>query len=113
MNRLRAQIRKNRELKVTVGKFVFLCRRPTDVEALEIHQQGGGFALIAHRFVDGWENVVEDDIVGGATMTPIEFDRDVWQEWCADRPDFWAPIAEGVLGAYTAHSEKRESSPKA
>lgn len=103
-------IRKAREGKVVVGKFTFLYRRPTDVEALELHKSGGAYVEMCQRFVFGWEDVTEDDIIGGAVMDPQLFDAEVWKEWCADRPDFWAPIATAILKAYEEHAAKLESS---
>lgn len=100
------RLRKNRELKVTVGKFRFTCRRPTDVEALEIHRADAQFSTVAVRFVIGWENVLEDDIVGGGVMTAVPFDVALWAEWCAERPDFWTPISMAVLDAYKLNRER-------
>lgn len=106
------RMRKQRELKVTVGKFVFFARRPNDVEALELHQEESTFAAIAQRAVIGWENVVENDVVGGGGNSPLSFDEKLWREWCADRPDFWKPISERVLEAYELHAKEIEAAGK-
>lgn len=100
-----ARMRKQRECRVQVGKFVFIARRPTDVEALALHHAGDGLSEIARKFVVGWEGVTEDDIVGGGGSDVIAFDPDIWADWCADRPSFWEPIGTCVLEAYQEHAK--------
>jgi len=106
------QLRKQRELKIPVGKFKFFARRPTDVEAKSLRDDRADNSDMAMRFVTGWEIVTEDDIVGGGGTTPVPFDAALWREWCADRPDFWSPIAMEILKAYKAHAEHIESIAK-
>lgn len=108
------RLKKNRELKVTVGKFTFLARRPTDEEAIPIYRRFGEegalylevCAGIARDCVFGWQDVIEDDVIGGGGDAALTFSAESWKAWCSDRKDFWQPIAEAVLAAYRAHSEK-------
>ncbi len=112
-NSLIARMRKNRELKVTVGKFVFNCRRPTDVEAIQIYRGNqSAFDQIAAEYVIGWEGVTDNDIVGGGGTDPTPFDATLWAEWCADHPEFWGPIATAVMEAYTLHRDAIEGAQK-
>lgn len=104
-NELIARLRKQREFRVTIGKHVFIGLRPTDVEALALHRASADLSAIAAERVVGWENVSEDDIVGGGVTDPVPFNRELWQAWCADRPDFWKPIANASLDAYKLHAE--------
>lgn len=112
MSRLSEKLRKRREVKIKVGKFTFLALRPTDVEAVEIHRKDMQFSEIAARFVIGWEAVTEDDLIGGGVKDEVAFDRDSWEEWCANRADFWTPISEALLAAYSKHREEQEAAPK-
>ena len=112
MSALAQKLRKNRELTVAVGKWKFTARRPTDVEALELHRRGAEFSANARDFVIGWEGVTKHDLGDRGMQDPAPFDREDWEEWCADRTDLWAPIAEAVLAAYTKHREEVESAPK-
>ncbi len=108
-NPLLARLRKQRELNVTVGKFVFIANRPTDVEWVEMQQNGGKFHEIARRFVHGWENVTEDDIVGGGGSDAVPFEAPLWMDWCADHYEFWEPVANAVIESYIAHTKAIES----
>lgn len=113
MKELIAAMRKHRELKVPVGKFVFICRRPTDEEAVGLFRAGGlSNSLIARNHVVGWENVSAADMPGGDNSDPLPFDVDVWREWCADRNDFWPPIGEACMAAYNEHAEKLRDAAK-
>jgi hypothetical protein len=103
-NALITRLQKQRELKVVVGKFTFTARRPTDVEMIEIGRSGVEWHGMAERFVTGWEGVSEDDIIGGGGSDKPAFTLALWAEWCADRPDFWEPIASALLDAYKAHA---------
>lgn len=105
-NALITRLKKQRELKVVVGKFTFTARRPTDVEMIEIGRGGANWHALAERFVSGWDNVTEDDVVGGGGSDKPAFSAELWAEWCADRPDFWQPIANALLDAYKAHAEQ-------
>lgn len=107
-----ARIKKNRELTVTVDKFKFICRRPTDIEAVDLHRTGGSSPDIAAKFVIGWEGVADKDVVSGGGSDPVVFDAELWREWCADRPDFWAPISTAVLDAYRLHADEIEAAAK-
>ena len=107
-----AKLRKGRESKVTVGKWTFTVRRPTDVEAVALYRGGMAYAEIAQQYVSNWDGVTENDIVGGGTIDPIAFDPVLWREWCADRPDFWQPISEAALNAYQEHTKRLGDSVK-
>ena len=106
---LRRQLKRNRETAVTVGKFTFTARRPTDVEAINLNKRESALSEIAADFVVDWKGVVEDDIVGGGGTVAVPFDAELWKDWCADRPDFWGPIANAVLDSYTQHRRRQES----
>ena len=110
MSDLAARLRKQREFTVEVGKLKFTVRRPTDVEALEIFSKGAvRFDRLATEFVVDWGVVVEDDIAGGGSQIPVPFDRELWEEWCADRTDFWQPIGKKILSTYQEHAEKMDA----
>jgi hypothetical protein len=55
-------------------------------------------------FVYDWEHVVGDDILGDASGDIVKFDRDLWQEWAPDHPEFWNAIADRLLQEF----EKRD-----
>lgn len=110
---LLTQIRRAREIKVTVDQLTFICRRPTDEEALRLNREGSDYCQLSKEFVSGWEGVKESDIVGGAgSSDPVPFAKDLWSEWVVDRPDFWKPIGEAVLNAYTLHAGRLQEAEK-
>ena len=109
---LLGKIRKRRECKVVIGRFTFTVRRPTDVEAIALHRSDSAFNSIAADFVCGWEGVTTDDLIGDKTADPVPFDAELWREWCADRPDFWGPIANAALDAYREHAQQLEEAAK-
>ena len=111
-NALITRLRKQRELKVVVGKFTFTARRPTDVEMIDIGRAGLQWQGMAERFVVDWENVTEDDIIGGGGSDKPAFSPELWAEWCADRPDFWEPIATALLDAYKGHAAQLADAAK-
>lgn len=110
MQSLINQLRKAREVKVEAGGFTFIVRRPTDTEFLA-HRELKVYE-IAQEYVVGWSGVTEADIVKGGSEDAVPFDRDLWREWCADRPDLWEPIFGAVLTAYEQHSTQRRESAK-
>lgn len=99
-----SDLEKQRRIEVTVGKHTFICRRPTaaDFARMAVANQTEPFEF-TRRFVVGWKNVTEKDIFGEGTDAEIPFDLVLWQGWCDDQPDFWAPIANTLLDAYRAH----------
>jgi hypothetical protein len=112
MSHIVNRLRKNRELKVTVGKFTFICMRPTAEEMVEFYQKSTSNSEITRRSVIGWDGVTEDDIVGGGVQTPLPFDAGVWAEWCADRSDFWPVITNRLLDAYKQHAAQIKDAGK-
>lgn len=105
-NDLILQAKRNRSVKIVIGKFTFFARRPTAAEALRLGRSDPTPDQIAREFVDGWDGVLEDDIIGNGNSDPAKFDQALWHDWCDDRPDFWLPISSQILDAYKAHSEK-------
>lgn len=113
MSELAKVLRKQREFPVKIGKFTFTVRRPTDVEAIEIHTKAMDFSQLAQAYVVGWDGVTEDDIRGGGGSTVASpFDLEDWREWCADRPDFWQPIGNALWEKYSQHIQKAEAVAK-
>lgn len=113
MSELAKALRKQREFPVKIGKFTFTVRRPKDTEAIEIHEKRMDFSELASKFVCGWSGVTEDDIKGGGgSMVEPPFDLEDWQEWCADRPDFWQPIGNALWEKYSQHIQKAEAVAK-
>lgn len=110
MNNLIAALRRAREGKVTVGRYSFTYRRPTDVEAVALFRSGTAFSEIAEKHVTGWAlvdggDVTENDILGDGGDARVPFDVVLWREWCADRPDFWEPVAKAVMDSYESHTK--------
>lgn len=104
------QMRRAREGRVAIGDHTFIFRRPTDAEATSL-LTAKSFEL-ATRFVIGWDGVQEQHLIPGGTPDKVAFDADLWREWCADRPDFWTPIAEAIIRAYNAHDAELEARRK-
>lgn len=107
------RMRKNRELKETIGKFTFTLLRPTDHDVFRLFRDGDpSNARLALEFVAGWEGVIEDDLVGGGGTDPVPFSADLWRTWCDDRMDFWEPIATRVTKAVVERREALEQAGK-
>lgn len=100
-----ARIRKQREFKIKVGRFTFVARRPTQKEFLDLARGNVNFSDIAAEYVVDWDGITEDDVVGGGGSDKVKFDPRVWREWVADRSDFWEPIAQPILDAYTEYQK--------
>jgi len=106
------QIRKARELKVTVGAWAFHARRPKDLELAKITRSEANTGDLALRFVEGWQGVRVCDLVGGTDETVVEFDRELWEEFVADRPDVYGPVGRAIMDAYLAHGKVQEDARK-
>lgn len=106
------RIRKARQGRVTVGKYTFLFKRPTDVDAGRLYRTNATIFDIAREFVIGWENVLDSDIALNGADEPVKFDGELWQEWLSDNPDFWVPIRDAVMDAYEKHVTKRADAEK-
>ena len=107
-----ARMRKQREFRVTVGRWTFTACRPTDEDAVRWHRGNVDFVAIAREIVVGWEGVTEDDIVGGGGTDPVKFDRALWEAWAPDRPDLWEPLAMAALEQFNLHREALEAAGK-
>jgi len=106
------QIRKAREGTVTVDGHTFTFLRPTDAQAMELHGKQIAPHEIARDYVTAWKDVTEADIVPNGTDAKVDFDRAVWSEWLADRPDFWIPISDAILSSYKRHVDGKEAAAK-
>lgn len=106
------QLRNNRKLTVEVGKWKFTCSRPTAEQMLKYYNEATSFSGIVRDHVNGWENVIEDDVLGGGGQSVLQFDVELWAEWCSDRPDFWNAIGPKLVDAYKLHKAKIEDAGK-
>lgn len=105
------KIRKAREIGVEADGRQFTIRRPTDEEAVRISRDNADMLAIVKRFTIGW-NLAELDLVPGGGPEKVTFDADLFGEWVADQPSVWEPLAQAIMDAYKAHSDKREAATK-
>jgi len=110
-NLLLAQMRRDREKRVTVGEWTFVVRRPTDLEITEFKGKLDQRKIL-ERFVLDWSGLLERDLIRNGTDREIEFDRAIFLEFIEDKPDLWNVITKAVTEAYQAHKEATEESVK-
>lgn len=117
-NDLISTIRRNRELKVTVGQYVFTCRRPTDSEIERYRDSTIYSDTLAQHHVIGWGRAdggafTESDFLGGGGGTdPVPFELPLWLQWCADHMEVWTPIGDAVTNAFTEHRKDLRQAEK-
>lgn len=107
MSALADKIRRARESRVEVGDLVFIIRRPTPVDMMDL-----GITRDFARCVVGWDKVREMDLLPGGDPHPAPFDAEACREWLRDRPDLYGPVVEKVLAAYQAHVDALEAAAK-
>ncbi len=112
MSKLAEKIRKSREIRIQPKDkaFVFIALRPTDLDMIELREGIKPRGLL--RFVSGWENVTEIDLVPGGDPHPLAFDQEALVEWVSDEPELFAELINGITGAYAAHQQKRADAKK-
>lgn len=110
MSALSEKIRKAREVRVEAGGKVFIVRRPTLLDMIEMNGKSAARAVLP--FIVGWENVTGLDLYPGGDGAPAPFDADACAEWLADRVDLLSVIAEQAVAAYDAHRAAMEESAK-
>ena len=107
-----AAMRRAREQRVEAGGFTFIVRRPTDLEVVQLQNDGLTAADLVQRFVIGWDGVQEIHLIPGGAPVAVPFDAAVWREWVADQPDLWGPISAAIMQGYTAHRDALEAAAK-
>lgn len=110
MSKLAEKMRKAREVRIEVREHVFIVLRPTDMDVMDFN--GGITPRILSRFVAGWENVKEMDLLPGGDPHPLAFDADALVEWVSDDPEIFAALINGMTDAYAEHQKKRAESVK-
>ena len=107
------KIRRAREFDREIDGWTLRLRRPTDWEANTIFHEGKADALeVAKRFVIGWKDIKESDLLNAGGSDPVKFDPAIWAEIIEDTPAMWQPIAEAVVDAWVRHNEARENRSK-
>lgn len=118
-----ARIKKARQIRIPMGeksKIVFVCRRPTDAEVIDMASGVGGLnnvkdikmVELVSKFVEGWEGVLESDCIEGGTDSEVAFSQELFDLWIADRTDAYALIMKGVTDAYNAYKKKKKNAQK-
>lgn len=104
------KIKAARLTQITVGKYTFTVRRPTDLEASRLSHQNQETFL--KSFVTDWKGVHEIDLIAGGTAVDVPFEPDLFAEWIADQPQLWEPITSGIIDAYKRHEQHRAQHEK-
>lgn len=106
------RIKKARQTTVKVGEIIIICRRPTPLERAEM--TGGKIMMreVLTKFVDGWENVKEVDLVPGGTGEAVPFSAELFSEWVSDHPESWGVISDAVVQGFKRHEEALELAAK-
>lgn len=112
MSGLIERIRKARQTRVEAEGFTFICRRPTDLEMIELTGKKVTQGEILDKFVIGWEGVKEIDLIAGGDASPVEFSQELFSEWIADRPSLWAPLTDAIVSEYQAHQARLAEAEK-
>ena len=103
------KLRKSRQINVESKGKLFIVRRPTDLEMIDLQNSGGlTQGDIIKRFVCGWEGIKELDIIPGGTGEMVKFDSELFGEWIQDQPEHWSPITESIVTSYKKHKQKLE-----
>lgn len=128
-NSLIEKIRQSRQTQIEVGGLSLTIRYPTFSEGLSTAgawsavinlREGRGaqpdFDIILKFVVDhvtGWAGVKELDLFSGGTGAPVEFSRDLFEEWLKDADaEIWWGIYSEILNFASRASEAREASTK-
>jgi len=123
MSKLAERIRKNREFKVTVGRWTFIARRPTEEQGGPLLQEifsgeanarltAEQCARISRDYVIDWKGVIEDDLIGGGNQEEVKFDAEDWSEFVADHREVWEPIAIAVIEGYLGRLKEQQDAEK-
>ena len=105
MSVLLDKLRKSRESLVEIGDFTLTVRRPTDAEIVAFRVKQITQEDILGKFIFGWKDVKEMDIIPGGDGSEASFDQELFADWIADRPQLWEPLINAVLASYDAHSQ--------
>jgi hypothetical protein len=107
-----ARIRKSRQISVPVKHYTIICRRPTMSEMSSMASNKLTEQEMLKRFVDGWEDMQEKDIILGGTDELVPFTRELFEEWVVDHPEAWGPIAKAIVEAYKRYEADLEEAAK-
>lgn len=102
-----ARFQKSRETRLSAGGHVFIIRRPSPLDVMRLGQSIN--IETATRFVVGWEDVNESDLLPGGNPEPVDFDAAIFALWLAERTDLWEPLVKGIVDAYRQFEEAQEN----
>lgn len=110
---LAAQLLKSRETKITIGRFTFNIRRPTDMELMRL-RAGESNSInvnleLIRSHITGWSGVLESDIVSGESSDPVPFDMNLYQMWIEERSELWEPLIKGFTSAIAEQDKRAEA----
>jgi len=95
---------REQEIEVAPGKHVTV-RRPPEAEMLSL--RGGVTVDHVARYTVGWKGFTEADVLTSGASDEMEFHPDLWREVVADRLEWFAKVANGLVDAMNAHAERK------
>jgi hypothetical protein len=105
------KLKKSRQSNIDVNGHKFTITRPTDYDALVISRDSINMLDVVKQFTVDWD-LSELEIIPGGSGDQIPFDTELFAEWVSDQPAIWEPLANAIIAAYKAHTERRESTAK-
>lgn len=104
------RLRASRETWVTIDRFDFLVRRPTDVQL--VRTAGRSDADFLRECLVGWRNVRTVDVVPGGDDAPAPFDIETAIEWLEDRADLFPKLLEAIVAVLNARVQRLADAEK-
>lgn len=106
------KIRAQRQTDIEAAGLVFIISRPTDLDVQEMHGKAMSTIDFLKKYVTGWKDIKESDLINGGVPKPVEFTPDLFVEWVADRPDIFNPLGSGIIAAYEQHAKQQADTLK-
>jgi hypothetical protein len=66
------------------------------------------------KYVTGWENITEEDLLGAALASPepVKFDLALWAEVVRDSRDWMMKVVVGLMDVVSQYEKQRSESAK-
>jgi hypothetical protein len=91
------KLREQRKLSISIDHITFYATRATVEECLVYGEEKTSDTNVCRRHITGWDGVTSNDILADGSDDVVIYDKALFDEVIADRPDWWITISKAII----------------
>jgi hypothetical protein len=97
MSSVAEKLREARKIEIKIGEITFTGTRATPEQYSRYFNASCTDAEVCRSHITGWDGVKESDLIDGGKKELKPYNREDFFEAIGEKPDWYKPLAEGII----------------